>query len=240
MLIMFVRLIKAVLAAIGFEIHRTGGMDLTHQAFFRKQIHESTRGILHIGGHRGQEAPDYARAKVNVLWIEALENAFKELEIVIKDFPDQQALNALLGDRDEIVSFHVASNEGMSSSIFGFAQGNGYGLSMTQTVKLEMKRLDRLLSAEQVRKYPHWVVDVQGAELSVLRGAGRLLDYCNTLDVEVSTFEVYEGGVSFVELDKFLREEGFIPLWQPKLRTHQDLLYVRARSHTPESSATSS
>jgi hypothetical protein len=117
----------------------------------------------------------------------------------------------------------------MSSSIYPLAENNGFDLSMTESVPLMMRRLDTLLTPDQAVNYPHWVVDVQGAELSVLHGAGRLLDFCQTLDVEISTFDVYEGGVNFAELDKFLRREGFLPLWQPGGRTHEDLIYIRAR-----------
>lgn len=123
----------------------------------------------------------------------------------------------------------MASNDGMSSSIYPFAENNGFHLSMTESVPLKMHRLDTLLTPEQAGNYPHWVVDVQGAELSVLKGAGRLLDCCQTIDVEVSTFDVYEGGANFAELDRFLRREGFLPLWQPRGRTHEDLIYIRAR-----------
>jgi hypothetical protein len=141
-------------------------------------------------------------------------------------------VHALLGNEEKFVSFHIASNDGMSSSIYPFAENNGFDLSMTQSVQLKMKRLDALLTREQAEKYPHWVIDVQGAELSVLQGAGRLIDYCQTIDVEVSTFDVYEGGVNFFELDMFLRREGFLSLWQPIGRTHENLLYVRVRPST--------
>lgn len=231
---LLVRLIKKAFAAIGFEIHRSGVNNFSNLTSLKKQIYESSKGVLHIGGHRGQEASTYARAKANVLWVEALGSAFMELQRTIQNLPGQEAVWALLGDEEKTVSFHVASNEGMSSSIHRFAEGNGYDLFMTETVNLEMKRLDNLLTKEQAARYPHWVVDVQGGELSVLRGAGHLLDHCQTIDVEVSTFEVYEGGISFAELDLFLREAGFIPLWQPRARTHEDLLYVRARPNSSE------
>jgi FkbM family methyltransferase len=227
-LLFIVKLVKKILAMLGLDIRRIGGTapDITS---FREQIYESTKGVLHIGGHRGQEAKTYARAKAKVIWFEALEDIYTDLKKKLKDFPEQEAVNALLGDEEKVVNFHVASNDGMSSSIYPFAEHNGFQLAMTDTVLLNMKRLDKLLTAEQARNYPHWVVDVQGAELSVLKGAGRLLDSCQTIDVEVSTFDVYEGGVNYAELDKFLRREGFLPLWQPGGRTHEDLIYIRAR-----------
>jgi len=226
---LIVKIVKRLFGTLGFDIRRLGGAGLADTASFREQIYESTKGVLHIGGHRAQEAKTYAKAKARVLWFEALENVYLDMKKTLKDFPEQEAIHALLGDEEKTVEFHIASNDGMSSSIYTFAENNGFELSMTESVQLKMKRLDNLLSLEQAGKYPHWVVDVQGAELSVLRGAGRLLDSCQTIDIEISTFEVYEGGVNFVQLDLFLRIEGFIPLWQPLGRTHENLIYVRVR-----------
>jgi len=226
---LIVKIVKRLFATLGFDIRRLGETGLADTTSFREQIYESTKGVLHIGGHRAQEAKTYAKAKARVLWFEALENVYLDMKKTLKDFPEQEAIHALLGDEEKTVEFHIASNDGMSSSIYPFAENNGFDLSMTASVQLKMKRLDSLLSLEQAGKYPHWVVDVQGAELSVLRGAGRLLNSCQSIDIEVSTFEVYEGGVNFVQLDLFLRIEGFIPLWQPMGRTHENLIYVRVR-----------
>ena len=226
---LIVKIVKRLFATLGFDIRRLGETGLADTTSFREQIYESTKGVLHIGGHRAQEAKTYAKAKARVLWFEALENVYLDMKKTLKDFPEQEAIHALLGDEEKTVEFHIASNDGMSSSIYPFAENNGFDLSMTESVQLKMKRLDSLLSLEQAGKYPHWVVAVQGAELCVLRGAGRLLNSCQTIDIEVSTFEVYEGGVNFVQLDLFLRIEGFIPLWQPKGRTHGNLIYVRVR-----------
>jgi FkbM family methyltransferase len=227
-MLFIVKLVKRIFGTLGFDIRRTGGTapDTTS---FRDQIYESTKGVLHIGGHRGQEATRYSKAKARVIWFEALEGVYLDLKKNLKHFPEQQAIHALLGDEEKVVNFNVASNDGMSSSIYPLAENNGFDLSMTESVPLMMRRLDTLLTPDQAVNYPHWVVDVQGAELSVLHGAGRLLDFCQTLDVEISTFDVYEGGVNFAELDKFLRREGFLPLWQPGGRTHEDLIYIRAR-----------
>jgi FkbM family methyltransferase len=224
-----VKFVKNIFATLGFDVRRISATDLRDTASFREQIYESTKGVLHIGGHRGQEATTYARAQARVLWFEALDGAYLDLVKNLKDFPGQDAVQALLGNEEKLVSFHVASNDGMSSSIYPFAANNRLGISMNESVQLKMKRLDTILTREQAEQYPHWVLDVQGAELSVLEGSGRLLDSCQTMDVEVSTFEVYEGGVTYVQLDLFLRSEGFLPLWQPMGRTHENVIYVRVR-----------
>jgi hypothetical protein len=52
------------------------------------------------------------------------------------------------------------------------------------------------------------------------------LQHCRALLVEVSTVEVYRGGVLWPELQQYLGDAGFVPLWDPD-SLHDDVLFVR-------------
>jgi len=52
-------------------------------------------------------------------------------------------------------------------------------------------------------------IDVQGAALKVLRGAGHYLDNLLLIDVEVEFSEIYQGEALFGEVDKMIRQHGF-------------------------------
>jgi hypothetical protein len=56
-------------------------------------------------------------------------------------------------------------------------------------------------------------VDVQGAELDVLRGAERSLESARVIETEVEFQELYRGQPLFTDVDRFLRERGF-GLWR--------------------------
>jgi FkbM family methyltransferase len=56
-------------------------------------------------------------------------------------------------------------------------------------------------------------LDVQGAELDVLRGAGSVLDRCVGLEVEVEFNPLYLGQPLFADIDQFVRARGFV-LWR--------------------------
>ncbi len=56
-------------------------------------------------------------------------------------------------------------------------------------------------------------VDVQGAELDVLRGAERSLQSVRLVELEVEFQSLYEGQPLFGEVDEFLRRRGFT-LWR--------------------------
>lgn len=68
-MLFIVKFVKVIFATLGFDIRRIGGHapDKTSFKSFRQQIYKSTKGVLHIGGHRGQEATEYARAKARVI-----------------------------------------------------------------------------------------------------------------------------------------------------------------------------
>jgi FkbM family methyltransferase len=56
-------------------------------------------------------------------------------------------------------------------------------------------------------------IDVQGAELDVLRGAERSLESVRVIETEVEFQELYQGQPLFTDVDRFLRDRGF-DLWR--------------------------
>ncbi len=99
---------------------------------------------------------------------------------------------------------------------------------MVEQLVLPTTTLDSLLKTNGVAPANHdyWVVDLQGAEKLALSGATESLRSCYALVGETSTVEVYRNGVLWPELRDWLRDHGFVPLWQPELE-HDDILFVR-------------
>ncbi len=198
----------------------------------------AARGVLHLGAHLGQEADTYAEAGKPVIWVEAQPEIFARLEERLRDFPNQRALCAVLGDVEgKTVRFNVSNNmEGISSSIFAFgpySEGKQslwpkLQLHMVGALDLPMTTLDALFARENIeaRAYDHWIVDLQGAELLALQGAREAFPACRSLLIEVSTEDVYEGGVRWPVLLAFLEAQGFTQQW-PVERLHDDILFTR-------------
>ncbi len=58
---------------------------------------------------------------LKVIWIEANPAIFEILSTNIAKYKDQRALCALLGDVEgSLIDFHIANNDGQSSSIYKF------------------------------------------------------------------------------------------------------------------------
>src|SRR3954447_10825341 len=149
-------------------------------------------GVVHVGANSGQERDTYRDFGLRVLWIEAISEVFNELVRNISDHPKQKAICALLTDEDDAEhQFHIASNEGASSSIYQFGQeclDIWPELSFLSSRTLRSRRLDSLFGSESISPsdYPALVMDVQGAELLVLKGAGQMLSQFRYIKTEAS------------------------------------------------------
>jgi FkbM family methyltransferase len=199
---------------------------------------ERTRtGVLHIGANVGNEAPFYKNDRV--VWVEANPALMDRLRENIKPYPRQVALCALLGDRQDEVDSHIASNQGQSSSILEFGEYSAgekslwprLNLHITHTVHLQMQTLDSLVASQMIdlRDFDYWVVDVQGAELLVLDGATDNLRHCKAMKIEISTVDVYKQGARYEDIRAKLGDLGFFPLTDPYARNirHGDITFVR-------------
>ncbi len=197
------------------------------KAEMRSNLLSNSRGVLHIGAHLGQESEEYAKHNLHVIWIEAAEIPFNELEKNIKKHKKQRAIKALVGNANSKTKFHIASNDA-SSSIYQFGKDMPHDhLTMVGEQEMIMERLDSIFSKEELENYQHWVIDVQGAEQLVLLGAGDLLKIPNVIEIEVSTRVEYENGTKFNDLDKLLKRSNFQSLWNPEMQSHENLIYVR-------------
>ena len=132
------------------------------------------------GPARGQERELYAKYKLKVLWIEPLPHVFEKLCENIKGFPGQIAVNHLITDKDdaEYLFFHIANNE-QSSSILEFARHKEIWPDVHYVAQTTLKSvtLDSLLGkiGAASSSYQAIVMDTQGSELLVLKGATRSL-----------------------------------------------------------------
>jgi FkbM family methyltransferase len=138
-----------------------------------------SRKILHVGANRGQELQLYQDQSIEGYHIEAIPAVFDLLNRRCTKFSNQHAINACLSDVvGEEIEFNVSSNGGLSSSILPLGRhGTAHpNVAYTSTVRLHSKTIDSLVTEGLIPKDIDFLaLDVQGAEMLVLKGGGDLL-----------------------------------------------------------------
>ena len=172
-------------------------------------------GLIHVGGHRGQEYETYcARTHGPLLYVEAI----PEMATLVRQRLDPQRPHfmrqALVSDiAGETVPFNIASKNAASSSMLALGRHAEIYPSITflRTLELVTERLDDIVAERpQKASYNVLVLDVQGAELKVLMGAPELLSRVDAVFAEVSSEPLYEGGCTFLEVTNLLAEFGLV------------------------------
>lgn len=200
---------------------------------------KSSRGIVHIGANKGQEAELYARHNKPVIWIEALPETYAKLLDRIAAYPNQQAINALVTDKDgEEYKFNISNNNDGLSSILEFGDDGSKdelfpNLRMVDSVSLVGKTLNTIYKEFQIDEnlFDCLVLDVQGAELLVLKGAESVLHNFKHIMTEVSTVNIYKNGVLWDELKTFLNQKGFKETIARTPEKHGNVLFTAAKAY---------
>jgi FkbM family methyltransferase len=85
--------------------------------------------------------------------------------------------------------------------------------------QIALTTLDSWCEQRAVERVDLIKLDTQGSELDVLRGAARTLERVLMVQTEVEFNRMYEGQPLFGDIDRFLRDRGFV-LWQLENLAH--------------------
>lgn len=164
-------------------------------------------GAIHVGAHFGQEHHDYKAAGIRqVLFIEPCSKAFKVLQETFGNTPGVTLFNSACGEDFAIADMYVEqANQGMSNSLLKPDKHlTQYpSIQFTATEEVEVRPLDEITSHLATRGNL-LVMDVQGFELEVLKGATQTLKQIDYIYTEVNRDEVYEGCARVEQLDDYL------------------------------------
>lgn len=191
------------------------------------------RGI-HVGAHQGQELDFYERIGFKeMLWVEASPDQFAILQghLATSTRLKNVAVNAFASESDgEVAKLRQFNNDGASSSVFAatlLLKETWPGLDETGRIEeVTTATLDRIAAETGFLAADFLNLDVQGAELLVLKGATSILGNVRAIITEVSTKPYYDGGVLWPELRDFLRSHGFKEKHNDP-RPHGDMLFLR-------------
>ena len=185
-------------------------------------------GIIHIGGHYGEELNEYVYNGIqDIVVFEPLERNFEVLfKNVEKLNANIQGYQVALGATEGNFEMYVSSNGALSSSLLKPKKHLEQYKDITFDEKedVEVKTLDSF----ELNGYNFINMDVQGYELEVLKGGKNTLDQIDYVYCEVNRDEVYENNVYIDELDVFLSDFSRVETeWTGE--TWGDALYIRKR-----------
>jgi FkbM family methyltransferase len=198
----------------------------------------TAKGAIHVGASTGQEVSAYKDAGMEpAIFFEALPGPFAQLKSRIGDTPSYTPVNACLSDVEgKTVKFNPSSNGGQSSS---YLTPTGHKTlypritfdepieMTTSTLDAEIGRWERR-TGRSASAFDYLAMDVQGAELHVLKGGAETLKHIKYIWTEVSLGGMYEGDPTVYEMIDFMRGAGF-DIFQLELQKRRwgDCLFIR-------------
>jgi len=188
------------------------------------------RGILQIGAHYGGEYPCFVDCGVqHMIFFEPVKDNFNHLLSTIDGDDRAVAYNIALGNTKTRMRMYVEThNKGMSCSLLapGTHLRSYPRIRFNQREWVDVEMLDSI--AYDHTKFNMIVIDVQGYELEVFKGATEALKHIDYVYSEVNVDEVYKGCARVEQLDEFLKPYGFIRIMTDMCaRTWGDALYIK-------------
>jgi len=155
------------------------------------------KGVIHVGGHVGEEIPLYKQQTNNIHIFEPLKECFDQIDNTVNKY------NIALGSSKDILEFNVANNHQSSS----FLKPKTH-LTEHTWVTFNHKRFVEITTLDSygITDCNFLNIDVQGYELEVLKGAINTLTHIDYILTEVNEKELYENCAQLDELDLFLKD----------------------------------
>jgi FkbM family methyltransferase len=201
---------------------------LIPEQYLYPYIKNKVRGAVHIGAHTCEELQFYYNIGLddsNIIWFEANP---KIVEENIKRLPNSKIYQAMLAENNGEERSFMITNNGQSSSFleFGTHKDDYSNIVEVDRITLKTTTLDSYNIPEH---YNFLNIDVQGAELHVLKGSLETLKHIDYIYAEVNIQEVYKGCGLINEVEDLLKPYGFVRVLQdinPKVGWG-DVLYIK-------------
>jgi len=101
-------------------------------------------------------------------------------------------------------------------------------LEFKNKIRVQTQRLDTYCNKNDIDKIDFVYMDVQGAELMVLEGAGEMINSIGMIWMEVETVELYSHQPLKEDVEEFMIKNGFICIKDVVDKVSGDQLYIRS------------
>jgi FkbM family methyltransferase len=199
------KLLKSVSRYLGLEVLLAGRAPSWEYTFsLLKKKHFNPRTIIDIGVASGTPVLYATWPEAAFVLVDPLKESLPIMESLAKRM-NARVFNVALGDRKDRATIDVRPELGGSTLL----EERGHKQSVT-SYEVPVERLDSLIERKSLEGPCLCKIDVQGAELMVLRGMTGLLDAMDLLIIEVSLIDTLVDAPIFHDIDAFLSGHGFV------------------------------
>ena len=177
-----------------------------------KHINKPVKGIIQVGAHIGNELSELKKLCNDILMFEPQKNVYDQLIKNIGNDKQIIAENFALGAvPSKAKMYKEYANSGQSSSLMAPSLHTIQypSIQFTDMEEVEIKTLDQYLESSN-KEYNVLLLDVQGYELEVLKGASKTLSKIDYILCEVNRAELYKGCPMYTEIENYLKQFNFI------------------------------
>ncbi len=190
--------------------------------------------ILDIGSLNGIESVLLSEHYPNtrIVCFEPVPESAEEVTWMCRSCKNVEVVEKAVADFDGASTFFVTTNRGTSSLLRPLKFGPAHSKVEPRRIDVDVTRIDTWAKAFKVERVDAVWMDVQGAEVPVLRGMGSLLSGVQVLKSEVSKIDYYEGHSGRHETLAILKEYGLEPAFVDSASEYEDDMVFRRTSHS--------
>jgi FkbM family methyltransferase len=173
--------------------------------------------LLDVGASAIAEMPIYKiLLDKNLAFLNAFDGDQRQIEKLKKKYNSKnlKIFNDFLFDGKKHKVYLCSALSGMTSlfkpknEALNFFNGFSEFGKVKSVEEIQTKKLD---SINDLKSPDFLKMDVQGAELGILKNGSKKLKDCLAIQLEVSYFQLYENQPTFGEIDVYMRTKGFVP-----------------------------
>ncbi len=194
-----------------------------------KRLGISPLTFIDVGANRGMlsKTVSYLFPECKIYCFEPIKSCFKELQKLEQISLNFKVFNCAISDYVGVANFNESEYD-YSSSLLEMAEKHKQVFpytKMTNSYEVNVYTLDSFYNQLELTQPVILKLDVQGAELNVIRGAGELLEEVDFIICELSVTELYLNQPLVSDIIIKLKEKGFYLL---------DILDLNRDSNTTE------
>ncbi|MGH8540328.1 MAG: FkbM family methyltransferase [Stenotrophobium sp.] len=169
--------------------------------------------VIDIGANKGQFSLEARKCfpHANIIAFEPLPDAAKKFRSVFPQDSQVTLHQVAIGAARQTAVMHLSGRDDSSSLLsIGSRQSDIFpGTEEVGTLQVQVAPLDELVSAGSLRRPALLKLDVQGYELSALKGCERMLPQFEHIYLELSFVELYQKQPLANEVLMYLQQQGF-------------------------------